>query len=338
MCSRSYFNGSAVNVMTVAENSFRPSTFNVLAGKENQVNPAIANLLALVDKDDLKTLYTQLAYSPGDTPETTWITRNSYGTDAVKAVNWVTRQFEATQASTTQFPFNAQMCNNVIAEFPGAVNPSQIVVFGAHLDCRNTQSNNGTSRAPGADDNGTGSAIAILFARLIQRQRADLGPFQKTLRIMTFCGEEQGLVGSRAIARQYKAENVNVVGMFNADMVGYRRNITGTQTPGPITLAFMNSAVNPDLTASCKAIVAQYLATGDGSNPPTYIGDTSGCCSDQQAFNEQGYPSLGVFETNTSSVVYPDYHRDTDTPDKVSDVQVAQFAKAIYSCTLTAVM
>jgi len=151
---------------------------------------------------------------------------------------------------------------------------------------------------------------------------------------MTFCGEEQGLLGSRAIARQYKADGVNVVAMFNIDMVGYRRPVNGV--PGIITLAFMDRSVDPGLTASCKDIVAQYVPLGDSSD--TYIGDTAGCCSDQQSFFENGYASLGVFETNTSTVVYPDYHRDTDTPDKVNYDQVAQFAKAIFSCTLTAVL
>jgi len=52
-------------------------------------------------------------------------------------------------------------------------------------------------------------------------------------------------------------------------------------------------------------------------------------------FFENGFPAIGVFETNTSSVVYPDYHRDTDTPDKVNFPQVAIFGQAVFSCLLT---
>jgi len=257
-------------------------------------------------------------------PDKAWETRNSYSPQAVLAVNWATKQFEETNAKVSQFLFRTDMCNNVIAEFPGSTNPDEIIVVGSHLDSRSTNNTSPTQVAPGADDNGSGTAINILFARLIQSTNPPL-VFKRTVRLITFCGEEQGLIGSRAIAQSYKASNANIVAMYNVDMVGYR------PPTSPTVLAFMTGSATPALRESCRAIVNQYL-------PTTLTGNTSACCSDQQAFFEQGYPAIGLFETNSSGVLYPHYHQSTDTPDKVDFDQVALFAQAIYSCILTSVL
>jgi len=321
-CHRGEFYGSALNVYTVAKQAVYPSDFNVLAGKEKQKNDVISDLIALVNATDLSHIDTVLAYSTQQPPYD-WVTRNSYSPGSVKAVNWVVNEFKQSTPNVIEHTFRPDMCNNVIAEFPG-LNANEIVVVGSHLDSRGPNNTSPTDLAPGADDNGTGSAINLLFAHLIRLQNIG-GLFTRTLRLMTFCGEEQGLLGSRNIAQVYKNNSVNVVAMFNADMVGYQP--PGQQT----TIAFMNGSASPSLTQSCMNIVQTYL-------PTTAIGRTTACCSDQQAFHEQGYPALGVFETPTSGVVYPDYHRATDTPDKVSFPQVRLFAQAIYACALSAVL
>jgi len=140
--------------------------------------------------------------------------------------------------------------------------------------------------------------------------------------VITFCGEEQGLVGSRAIAQFYKNQGVPITAMYNVDMVGYKPPNQGT------VVAFMTGSTTASLVTECRATIANYL-------PTQAQGTTSACCSDQQAFFENGFPALGVFETNTSSVIYPDYHRSTDTPDKVDFPQVAIFAQSIFSCLLS---
>jgi len=209
------------------------------------------------------------------------------------------------------------MCDNIVADFPG--DPTSIIVLGAHLDSRSTNNTSPDLVAPGADDNGTGTAIAILFARLVARLKYQ---FRSTVRVITFCGEEQGLLGSRNIAQFYKNQSVPITAMYNVDMVGYK-------PPGQDTVvAFMTGSTTASLVTECRATISNYL-------PTQAQGTTSACCSDQQAFFENGFPALGVFETNTSSVIYPDYHRSTDTPDKVDFPQVAIFAQSIFSCLLS---
>ena len=85
--------------------------------------------------------------------------------------------------------------DNVVAEIPGRDLPKEIVIVGGHLDSWHP----GT----GAQDNGTGSATVLDVARSVQA----LGrPPRRTLRFMLFGGEEQGLVGSNAYAKQHLAD------------------------------------------------------------------------------------------------------------------------------------
>jgi len=317
ICSRSEFQGSAQNVYTVSSHSIHPATYSP-AVEVGAPMDTVQGFIGGVTASELQEIVTKLAY--GD-PSGNWNTRNSYSVGATRAVNWVVDEFKNAGATVTLHQFNSSMCSNVIADFRGASASDEIVVLGAHLDSRAASTTNATQPAPGADDNGTGSAIAVLFARLVKRRGT---AFRRTIRVITFCGEEQGLVGSRAIARMYNSTNprTNIVAMYNVDMVGYK------PPTSPTVVAFMTGSSTASLRTECQSTVQQYL-------PSQPIGTTSACCSDQQAFFEVNYPAIGVFETNTSSVIYPDYHRDTDTPDKVNFPQVAIFAQAAYSCLLT---
>jgi len=315
VCSRSEFQGSARNVYTVSSHSIHPYT--------SPVGDAVGAPLDTVDQfikdvtaNELEEINKGLAFG---VPNGAWNTRNSYGQGSRLAVNYVKDEFSKAGATVTTQTFRSDMCDNVIAEFRGMSSPTEIVVLGAHLDSRSTNNTSPTQEAPGADDNGTGSALAVLFARIVKKRGTQ---FRRTIRVITFCGEEQGLIGSRAIASLYKNQSVNVVAMYNIDMVGYKPPTSGT------VVAFMTGSANANLTAECRSTVSQYL-------PTQAQGTTSACCSDQQAFHENGYAALGVFETNTSSVVYPDYHRSTDTPDKVNFPQVAIFGQSVFSCLLT---
>jgi hypothetical protein len=216
--------------------------------------------------------------------------------------------------------FRADMCPNVILEVEGRLDHT-IVLTGAHLDARNTNSGNAaTGEAPGADDNGSGSAIQMEMARIIGTQNQAL---EHSMRIMWFCGEEQGLLGSRALAISYREAGDQIIGMFNMDMIGYTR-------PGlPVVMSFMTGSASADLSAEIKAFSAIYV-------PTLQTGDTSACCSDQQSFFAEGFRAAGIFETPTPSVVYPEYHRIGDRHDNglINYDQIWDFGKGLFSAIL----
>jgi hypothetical protein len=104
---------------------------------------------------------------------------------------------------------------NLELTIPGHTRPDEIVLLTAHFDSTVFQwIGNPSSHAPGADDNATGSAALLEAARVLQNRA-----FTRTLKLVWFTGEEQGLLGSRA----YTSQNdlTGVVGVINLDMFSY---------------------------------------------------------------------------------------------------------------------
>jgi Zn-dependent M28 family amino/carboxypeptidase len=90
------------------------------------------------------------------------------------------------------------------------------VLLSAHYDSRGSF---GSLRAPGGDDDGSGTTALLALARAI---RAAGVTFQKHVVLAAFAGEEQGLLGSRAYARKAKDAGEDLVLMVQADMLAYR--------------------------------------------------------------------------------------------------------------------
>ncbi len=64
-------------------------------------------------------------------------------------------------------------------------------MVGGHYDSRATDVNSPTQRAPGADDNGSGTAAVIELLTSLKQDRPHI-KFQRTLVFVLFSGEEQG--------------------------------------------------------------------------------------------------------------------------------------------------
>ena len=105
----------------------------------------------------------------------------------------------------TEFPGDTGS-QNVIGEIIGSESPEEIILIGAHLDSWDL----GT----GALDDGAGVGIVLGVARLIRD--AGLMP-KRTIRIVLFGAEEQGLVGAYAYAARYKDQLANHVIGTEAD-------------------------------------------------------------------------------------------------------------------------
>ncbi len=117
------------------------------------------------------------------------------------------------QIEEDPFFYGTSTWKNLILTIPGEPADSESVILSAHLDSTSPASTRETL-APGADDNASGSAALLEAARLFR----DL-PFQHTIRLIWFTGEEQGLVGSRAYASDH--DLTGVIGVINLDMFSY---------------------------------------------------------------------------------------------------------------------
>src|SRR5262245_1986581 len=159
----------------------------------------------------------------GGTPYTI-MTRNSAttftGSTIAKGYDFLLEQMNSWHypaGNIEQDPFlgtGGATWKNLILTIPGQTNPSDIVVMSAHFD---TTSGNPTALAPGANDNGTGSATVFEAARLLRQFR-----FQRTIKLIWFTGEEQGTVGSEAYVADHSM--AGYLGVVNLDMFGWDGN------------------------------------------------------------------------------------------------------------------
>src|SRR5580704_10667905 len=80
---------------------------------------------------------------------------------------------------------------NVYAVLKGTSDAQRIVLVTGHYDSRNSGTLDGTGDAPGANDDGSGTAVSLECARVLSKMK-----FPATIIFLTVAGEEQGLNGS----------------------------------------------------------------------------------------------------------------------------------------------
>jgi Zn-dependent M28 family amino/carboxypeptidase len=94
-------------------------------------------------------------------------------------------------------------------------NDNRIFIISGHLDNMRTNVMDRTGDAPGADDDGSGTAAVLECARIMSRHS-----FPATIIFVAVSGEEQGLLGSTYMANKAKKENWNVEAVLNNDIMG----------------------------------------------------------------------------------------------------------------------
>lgn len=104
---------------------------------------------------------------------------------------------------------------NVVATLPGRRDPDRYYVVGGHYDSRASRSADAQSRAPGAVDDASGTAVVLELARLMSAYE-----FDATLVFIAFTAEEMGLIGSRHWAQGAREKGLEVDAMITNDIVG----------------------------------------------------------------------------------------------------------------------
>jgi len=182
---------------------------------------------------------------------------------------------------------------NVVAERKGtaADGERKLVIAGAHLDS--------VPRGPGANDNASGSGTLIEIARSL----AGIDT-RNDIRFVWFDGEEAGLLGSSAYAKNMsKEERERSVAMINMDMVGSQN--------GDIGFGLGMKSGN----AMGDAIKGVALRTGSAA----VLRAERHSRSDHASFDNVGIPALdfGV-AVKTLNHDDPFYHSPQDTLDKIN--------------------
>ncbi|HEX8579805.1 MAG TPA: M28 family peptidase [Allosphingosinicella sp.] len=104
---------------------------------------------------------------------------------------------------------------DVVAIQRGSVDPKRVVIITGHIDSRVTDVMNATSDAPGANDDGSGTAAVIEAARVLSQHK-----FPYTIVYGVLSGEEQGLLGGKILSDYAKAQGWEVIANLNNDIIG----------------------------------------------------------------------------------------------------------------------
>ena len=207
---------------------------------------------------------------------------------------------------------------NVVARVPAGVPEAErlpgVVVLGAHYDHlgmggRHSMEPETQAAHLGADDNASGAATLIEAARDLAAQRARL---RRDVIVVAFSGEEEGDLGSTYFTRAPPAGLTmhDVTAMVNLDMVGRLRDNRAA------VLGTASADEWPGLLAA--ACGTAHIECSGGGAPTDGFG-----ASDQMPFAAAGVPVVHFF-TGT----HHDYHRPSDTPDKINASGAAQIALA----------
>src|SRR3954466_15224084 len=107
------------------------------------------------------------------------------------------------------------LVEDVVAIQRGTREPERVIVITGHIDSRVTNIMNATSDAPGANDDGSGTAAVLEAARILSRYR-----FPATIVYGVVSAEEQGLNGSQILARYARAQHWQIEADLNNDIIG----------------------------------------------------------------------------------------------------------------------
>ena len=139
------------------------------------------------------------------------------------AVRWAEAEMKALGLETLQtcdtvtgrrVPTPTKVCNAVAIQ-RGTERPNDVVIITGHIDSRVSDPMDFTKDAPGANDDGSGTAAVLEAARILSKQK-----FPGTIVYAALSGEEQGLLGGKILADHAKAQGWNVIANLNNDIVG----------------------------------------------------------------------------------------------------------------------
>lgn len=204
---------------------------------------------------------------------------------------------------------------NVIGIIPGtdAKLKDEYIFVTAHYDHLGKREGEGDQIFNGANDNASGTAGVIEIGRLIAMK-----PTKRSVVLMTFWGEEQGLQGARAYIGAPVFPLAKTIAMVNLEQIGRTDDSEGPRVSEFNFTGFDYS----DLPERFKKVIEP---SGVKVTKHPRLSDPYFNASDNAAFAGAGIPA------HTISVAYsfPDYHKVGDHWDKLDYANMAKLVDAM---------
>ncbi|HPE84097.1 MAG: M28 family peptidase [Aequorivita sp.] len=215
-----------------------------------------------------------------------------------------------------------QPSENVVAFIKGSEKPDEIVIISAHLDHVGTDKDGNVFN--GADDDGSGTVSILEIAQAFQQAVKDGNGPKRSILFLHVTGEEIGLYGSRYYTENPLFPLENTVCDLNIDMIG-RIDPDKKENPNYIYLIGSNKLsqelqdVSTEMNSKYTKLELDYKY--DAPNDPNRFYYRS----DHYNFAKNNVPIIFYFNG-----VHEDYHKITDTPDKIEYDLMAKRAQLIF--------
>lgn len=191
---------------------------------------------------------------------------------------------------------------NAVAIQRGSERPNEVIIVQAHIDSRVSDVMDAKSDAPGANDDGSGSALVLEAARVLSKRK-----YPTTIVYALLSGEEQGLHGGQLLADYAAAQGWTVKAVLNNDIVGNSCGSDGYCEPGVVRV--FSEGPRADLDDKTRA--DQRRNGGENDSPsrnlsrwvdtidsdalqvrPIWRADRMGRGGDHLPFLDKGYPAI----------------------------------------------
>lgn len=225
--------------------------------------------------------------------------------------------------------------------------PDRVFLVSGHYDSRSSNALDSVSAAPGADDDGSGTALVLELARVLCKYE-----FRSTIVFAIFSGEEQGLFGSTHFADLAKRRGWNIEGVLNDDIVGSIQDGNGevestkvrlfSEAYNPLDtgsifrqrnfLGLENDGASRTLARYAKEIGEQYVP--DCRVMMVYRRDRFLRGGDQLPFHERGFPAVRFTEAREN---FDRQHQDLRTENGKSFGDLPEFINEAYCARIAGV-
>jgi hypothetical protein len=203
----------------------------------------------------------------------------------------------------------------------------KLILVCAHYDCIMERKEDSVSRAPGANDNGSGVSAIIEMARVLANEN-----LKYSIQFVFFSGEEQGLLGSKSYAKYVKEKGMDLYRLVNLDMIGYP-----FFAPNTVIIERDNNTDvkhNQVRENDIESIEFGEMMKDMTSAVGLQFDLDSIYDSDYEPFEAKGYVVIGAYDGSADSIKNPHYHSSSDMPENIDWYYLTSVTKLVLATVL----
>ncbi len=223
---------------------------------------------------------------------------------------------------STVFRGNVKDTENVLAFIEGSEKPDEILVISSHYDHVGMDDEGNIYN--GADDDGSGTVAILEIAEAFMESKKDGYHPKRSILFLNVTGEEKGLIGSKYYTDNPVFPLAQTVANLNIDMIG--RIGDGMENAGDYVYLIGSDKLSTELHELSEEVNMKYMnmnldyTFNDENDPNRFY-----YRSDHYNFAKNNIPIIFYFNG-----VHPDYHKISDTPDKIEYDLLAKRAQLIF--------